>query len=199
MLNNYGSAFMNISRTQPSNGLTLHLPLPPRKSKHATIVTINADPSSSSQIETNSQGSNSILSNGNHILGYGQIPIGREYGPALGSNTNIRWEARFGRDNLVQNYRLFKQEWHATPLGTKPSLFVDKGSNDHSCRFAYASWNGATDIREWKVFEGVGLDYIGSVPFRGFETRFRVRGPVVLVIAVMEDGLEYKSDVIPVL
>ena len=146
-----------------------------------------------------------VLPNGNQLVDYGQIPVAREYGPAGGSNntgnphdTDMRWQARFGRDNLVQNYRMFKQEWKATPVGTKPSLFVDAADQD-GCRFAYASWNGATSIKAWKVYEGNQkrkLRYLGEVPFRGFETRFVVGAAVVQVGAVMEDGAEYRSEVV---
>jgi hypothetical protein len=157
-----------------------------------------ADPPSSLPIKTNSQGSHVILPNGNHLIDYGQIPVGREYGPDEGNNTNIRWQARFGEDNLVQNYRLFKQEWNATP-STKPSLFVEAAADKYACRSAYVSWNGATDIEAWKVYEGHdegALVYVGSVAHKGFETTFVVGSPAVQVSSVLTGGKEYKSEIL---
>lgn len=52
---------------------------------------------------------------------------------------------------------MFKQDWKATPVGTKSSLLVDAteaAADQDGCRFAYASWNGATSIKAWKVYEG---------------------------------------------
>ena len=167
------------------------------------------DPPLSPSTDTNSQGSNLVLPNGNHLVDYGQIPLAREYGPDRSSNnksnpgdTDVRWQARFGADNLVQNYRMFKQQWKATPFGTRPSLFVEATGaavDQDGCRFAYASWNGATSVKAWKVYEGyhpTKINYVRKIPFRGFETRF-VSGAIVLQVgAVMEDGAEYKSAIV---
>lgn len=198
-LNNDGSSFVN--RTTHSNGLTFHLTLPPSAAQPAVVRAVFTNPASSQQIDTNSQGSHMLLPNGNTMLGYGQMPVSREYGPARGQNTDVRWQARFGEDNLVQSYRFFKQEWRATPTATRPSLYVDNmraTDGNQSCRFAYVSWNGATHIKTWKVYQGhqqATLAYVGSVPSRGFETRFVVAAPVVQVAAIMEDGEEYRSGI----
>jgi hypothetical protein len=195
ILNNDGSALVN--RTKPSNGLAFQLTLPPSKLQSVALLTVLDNPSSSHPISTNAQGSHQLLPNGNHLLSYGQIPVGREYGPMGGNNNDVRWQARFGQDNLVQNYRLFKQDWSAIPTRTKPSLFVEESGD--GCYFAYASWNGATCIRGWDVYEGKNetvLEYVGRVEFKGFETRFIVGGPVVQVVAIIENGVEYKSDIV---
>ena len=215
MLNNHGSAF--VPREGPVVGLSLLLPLPPSQSRPVPVQAAFTDPPSSPLTQTNSQGSNVVLSNGNHLIDYGQIPVAREYGPAgVSSNNNgsgnidVRWQARFGQDNLVQNYRLFKQEWRATPTGTRPSLFVDwTGSNgtvasssgQDGCSFAYASWNGVTHVSAWRVYAGdqeSTLGYVGSVPFKGFETRFVVGAKVVQVGAVVEGGMEFRSNMVSV-
>ena len=207
MLNSYGSAFSN--RTNPSNALSLQLTLPPSQTHPVSVPVVMIDPPSSPPTDSNSQGSNVVLANRNHLVDYGQIPVAREYGPAVGSqssgipdNKDERWQARFGQDNLVQNYRMFKQEWKATPGGTKPSLLVDavgKAAGQDGCRFAYASWNGATVITAWKVYEGQNetkLNYTGKVLSRGFETKFAVGAAVVQVGALMADGAEHMSEVV---
>ncbi|KAI9698906.1 MAG: hypothetical protein M1820_007327 [Bogoriella megaspora] len=195
MLNNDGSAFVNRSRD--STGLVLKLALPPSKANIHSVDAVLKSPASSVPVDTNGQGSVALLPNGNALIGYGQIPLAREYGPGEGSNTEIRWQARFGVDNLVQDYRIFKQEWEAIPTWP-PSLYVDttESASEDGCFSAYASWNGATDLMEWKVYVGPTeqtLSYIGSVPPRGFETKFRVGGPVLQVAAVTTNRHEYRS------
>lgn len=115
MLNSYGSAFVN--RRNPSNALSLQLTLLPSQSHPVTLSVVIIDSPSSPSIDSNSQGSNVILLNGNYLIGYKLIPVAREYSPAENcnnsgnsDNTDVRWQARFGGDNLVQVYRMFKQE-----------------------------------------------------------------------------------------
>ena len=207
MLNSYGSAFVN--RTNPSDALSLELTLSHTQPNTVTVLAVMIDPPLSHPTDSNSQGSNVVLPNGNHLVDYGQIPIAREYGPVWPNDkssdpndNDVRWQARFGEDNLVQNYRMFKQHWKATPTGTKPSLVVDAietASGQGDCRYAYASWNGATSIKMWKVYEGhyeTELQYTGELSFRGFETKFVVGAAVVQVVAVLEDGAEYRSEVV---
>ena len=54
------------------------------------------------------------------------------------------------------------------------------------------SWNGATDVTAWAVYEGPTenqLSFVGEVGYRGFETMFTVNGECVQVAAVI-DGKE---------
>ena len=49
------------------------------------------------------------------------------------------------------------------------------------------SWNGATDVQWWFVYEGESasrLSRVGSVRWKGFETEFLVGKPCVQVLAV---------------
>ena len=114
-------------------------------------------------------------------MGYGQIAILKEYGP--NSNSDVRYTAQFAAPNLVQSYRGFKHEWHATPT-TSPDLVVEKAKNGTACGKGYVSWNGATDVVGWAVYEGPTkeeLKFVGEVGFRGFETMFTVGGEGVCV------------------
>lgn len=195
LVNNAGSAF--VKRTKSSNGLEIQLSLPPSKLQPMAILTALNNPNTSSPIITNSQGSSLILSNRNYLLSYGQIPVSREYGPNHGSNSDVLWEARYGEDNLVQNYRMFKQEWKATATRTTLSVSVEESGD--GCYFSHVSWNGATCIKAWDVYEGserTMLKYVGRVEFKGFETRLIIGGPMVQVVAIMEDGKEYKSEIV---
>lgn len=113
----------------------------------------------------------------------------REFGPDNSSGADLRWSARFGPDNLVQSYRAYKQEWHAKPT-TIPSLVVEADSN--GCSIGYVSWNGATDVAAWIIFEGLAEDELkqtGRVGYKGFETKFPVSERCVQVAAVVDKVL----------
>ena len=149
-------------------------------------------------IYSGSQGSTTLLPNGNFFLQYGQIPLVKEFpcsGPPNGI-TVVPWTARFGLDNLVQSYRGFKSDWRAFPP-TKPDLAL--GDDGSGCAAAYVSWNGATDVQAWVVFEGRtegGLVRVGTVAYKGFETQFLIGEPCVRVAAVVDGVIAAGSDVV---
>lgn len=144
--NNY-NAEGPANGTHPSNGLELQLALSPDPSNLNSVTVLQHIETAAEPQYADSQGSHTYLSNGNGFMGYGQIPVPREW--AQDSQTaTVAWEARFGEDTVVQNYRGFKDEWHATP-SEKPSLYVEGGS--WGCGTAYASRNGATDFEGWAV------------------------------------------------
>ena len=96
----------------------------------------------------------------------------KEFRSINSSSSNVRWTARFGLDNLVQNYRAYKAEWQGFPT-TSPSLFL--GENGNGCRAGYVSWNGATNVEEWVVYESRAkedLSQVGRIGNKGFETQF---------------------------
>ena len=130
------------------------------------------------EVFADSQGSyEPVLEGGNQLMGYGQLPIVREYGPAV-DGSDLRWEARFGNaGKAVQSYRAFKQVWHATPAGWDPVLVVVERVDDESTGCggrAYVSWNGATEVESWNIYAladgDIDVVILGSVPKRGFET-----------------------------
>ena len=123
-----------------------------------------------------SQGSYTpFLPNGNQFADYGQLPIMKEFSPLSEGSKEI-WSARLGPDNLIQLYRGYKQEWHATPH-TQPDLVVEAAGANHTTGAGYVSWNGATDVMGWNVYVGESeqaIKHVGQVSFRGFETKFDV-------------------------
>ena len=189
--NNFNAGVGNV--THPSTLLELQLSLPPNNSSTPTVLRDLSD--ASDPLVSVSQGSHLILSNGNSFGGYGQIPVMREFGPNEPLGGDLRWSARFGPDNIVQSYRAFKQVWHGYPT-TLPSLVVDFDGD--GCGTAYASWNGATDVSAWAVFEGPDKDHLsgtGQVGQLGFETKFGVEGPCVQVAATVK-GKVTRSDAV---
>ena len=169
--------------------------MPPHKSNTPDVLKYLSDPSD--PIYDDSQGSTELLGNGNIFLDYGQIPVIKEFGPNSPAGADIRWSARFGADNLVQSYRGFKQEWHATPKGS-PNLTVIKATDTNGCSTGYVSWNGATDVTAWNIYEGdskAELYFVGQIGYRGFETKFSVGKPCVQAVALHKDKTAGLSNV----
>ena len=176
--------------TAPSNALMLYLDLPPNKTVSPTLLRNLEVPGDDLYAE--SQG-NYVpdLPNGNQVVGYGQISIVREFGP----DGDLRWQAQFGGNNIVQNYRGFKQVWHATPSQWDPALAVEKEADAACGALGYASWNGATEVEGWNVYaydEGEDEVLLGTVEKKGFETVFDVPASGYVVIGAVERGVEVR-------
>ena len=169
--------------------------MPPDKSKTPEVLRYLSDPSD--PISSRSQGSHELLYNGNTFLDFGQIPVLKEFGPKSPSGADIRWTARYGGDDKVQGYRGFKQEWHASPKGS-PSLAVN-GATANGCSSGYVSWNGATDVTAWNIYEGdskADLTLVGQIGYKGFETRFNVAKSCVQAVALVRNKPTGSSNVI---
>ena len=180
--------------TQPSNGLVLELTTPPNKSTPPVLIDLISDPED--PIYADSQGSTTLLPNGDAFLDYGEISVLKEFSPNGLNGRHIRWTARFGFNNLVQSYRGYKTEWHGFPT-TSPDLVIERNST--GCRAGYVSWNGATDVEEWLVYEGWTehrLSHVGQVRYKGFETQFTVGLPCVQVAAVVNGEISTRSSVV---
>jgi hypothetical protein len=126
-----------------------------------------------------SQGSVQILhDSGNVFVGWGHSAAFSEY---TASGERI-CDIRFGSPvyynwGWVKSYRAFKANWKGQP-SWKPSLVVGNGMHGFS---AWASWNGATEVRSWRVegadgpsdahfIEPIGLELERS----GFETELAI-------------------------
>lgn len=107
-------------------------------------------------------------------MDYGEIPVMKEFSSSNRTGSTVRWTGRFGLDNLVQSYRGIKVEWQGFPT-TSPSLVVEE---DGKGRLAgYVSWNGATNVEEWAIYEGWAhdkLSQVSRVGYQRFETEFTV-------------------------
>lgn len=125
-------------------------------------------------IYSDSLGSNTYLPNGDIFVDYGEVPVMKEFSSSNRTGGTVRWTWRFGLDNLMQSYRGFKVECQGFPT-TSPDLVVEE---DGKGRLAgYVSWNGATNVEEWVIYEGWAhdkLSQVSRVGYQGFETEFRV-------------------------
>jgi len=170
IFNNNNQALDNSS-SHPTNTLLYRLPFQPNNNTPPVLL---RDLRNTPPLFADSQGSyEPYLTNGNQLANFGQLPLVKEYGPAGG----VRWSGRAGPDNLVQLYRSYKQVWHATPSTTPSLVVLSNGNGTTEVLSGYVSWNGATDLTGWNVYEGTsegGLHYVGQVWHRGFETKFDV-------------------------
>lgn len=154
-----------------TEGIAYYLSMPASRDNPPRLVKrlqTNDEP-----LYSGTQGSFTVnIGNGNSLIGYGLLPIVREYGPAW-DGSELLWQAQFGDPKSVQSYRVFKDAWHGTPKNWDPVLVVEQVRSLEPR--AYVSWNGATDIEGWAVFAGESSDALesrGVAGREGFETVF---------------------------
>jgi hypothetical protein len=188
---NNNDEFTAPSDIKPSTGLTFLIRLPPDPSSPPVLYTKYTNPHN--PVGSWSQGSFQYLPNGSALMGYGAYAVIEEFGPKQSTssddtqNGHVRWSAAFGSGDLVSSYRVFKQEWHATPA-SRPSLVVSRAVANDTLNYCagrkstwrgYVSWNGATDVTRWLVYAGTSNanatpKSVGTVRKEGFETEFVV-------------------------
>jgi hypothetical protein len=113
---------------------------------------------------TVAMGNLQTLPDGGSFVGWGTDGSFSEIGP----DGITRLDARF--DHGTATYRAFRNHWHGRPK-TPPSLAVAPDTNGSPT--AYVSWNGATDVAEWRLRAGASastLKTVALVPRKGFET-----------------------------
>ena len=125
-----------------------------------------------------SQGSMDVTKTGNIFMGFGSEPYIAEFSP----NGEKVMVGQFGANpNVAENYRAFKIDydaWHGFPDST-PALWMYANSTSSETAFC-ASWNGATEITQWKFYGGGMGGYgrfaapaeVGTADKTGFETTF---------------------------
>jgi hypothetical protein len=161
----------------PARGLVLRL-----RKGHATVVhqvhhyNTRAVPTA---------GSFRVLASGHAFAGWGQSFYYSEY-----SKTNtLLYDAAMPRPDM--SYRAWKAPWVGTPT-TKPSAAVRHPKGKLSAVFA--SWNGATRVATWKLFQGKTKTAVNgrvaTVRRTGFETALRTKktGPYYQVKAYDSHG-----------
>jgi len=114
------------------------------------------------------------LADGGALVGWGTAPAASEFGP----DGFVRWDASFPKGAM--SYRAYRFPWTGLPQG-KPDAVRDGNT-------LYASWNGATQVAEWRVSRA-GRE-VARRPRLGFETAVPVgAGPGALQVdALAADG-----------
>jgi hypothetical protein len=127
-----------------------------------------------------SQGNVQNLPSGDVLVGWGSMPHFSEYD----LQGRLVFDARFYE--TAQSYRAFLGQWHGTP--TTPPTVVARAQSDGTR--VYASWNGATEVRSWRVLSasspGAKPAELMTAPKDGFETSMLARddGPYFMVEAL---------------
>jgi hypothetical protein len=130
-----------------------------------------------------SQGNDQVLGNGDSFVGWGETPYFTEFNAAGQAVFDGHLPAP------AQTYRAFRFPWSATPAAV-PAVGVKVTG---ATTTLYASWNGATDVRAWRVLGGAtpaALSTLATAAVAGFETAIPVpsAAPVFAVQALGASG-----------
>jgi hypothetical protein len=78
----------------------------------------------------------------------------------------------------ADSYQAYRYRWRGEPLD-RPALAARRRTGGHARVTAWASWNGATELRGWQLLAGDDPDALmplgDPVPRRDFETTLRAR------------------------
>ena len=138
-----------------------------------------------------SQGSYQSLGNGHVLHDHGAVPKIEEYD----ENGMIVMRARFGYDNTMQTYRAYRYPWVGQP-STKPDVVACSAGGEGSTA-VYVSWNGATDVKSWKIY--ANMEVKQTAVRNGFETRILMNNltesdsVVVEAVGGVGDGVRSES------
>jgi Arylsulfotransferase (ASST) len=112
-----------------------------------------------------SQGNMQTLPNGNVLIGYGGVPQISEYAPG----GSLVFDAHLPFD--MSSYRAFRFPWSAQPAS--PPAVLANLNNTGEETIVRASWNGATDVGDWRVLAGAQpqkLTATATFPASDFES-----------------------------
>jgi hypothetical protein len=120
------------------------------------------------------------LPNGNVFIGWGATGHFSEHS----RGGRLLFDARF-TDGENDTYRAYRLPWSGRPADAPRVAARDTT--------VYASWNGATEARNWRVLAGPSADALapaGTAPRKGFETAIAISGqePFVAVQALDARG-----------
>jgi hypothetical protein len=135
------------------------------------------------RILAGSQGSVQLLDNGNVFVGWGEAPRVSEFA----RSGRLLFDAVLGE--RYQSYRAFRLPWTGLPAEA-PAIAVTR---HRAGLTAYASWNGATGVSEWRLLAGDRADALQPVArtrAQGFESAMRTTaaGPKFAVQAIDAAG-----------
>jgi hypothetical protein len=114
------------------------------------------------------EGDDEQLSNGDDFVGWGQQPYMSEFN----SSGQEIFDARLAGDNST--YRIYRFTWEGFPK-TSPSFAVTRNSEGQYT--AWASWNGATEVKSWRILGGSSsksLHTLATIGRDNFESSTKV-------------------------
>jgi hypothetical protein len=175
-----GMAYQHDARWQPDHTITVFddgaTPKKHSESRavrlaidwpHLTVHLAGRDVRTPSLL-TGSQGNDQILANGDSFVGWGEVPYFTEFSPS----GQMVFEGHMPAP--AQSYRAYRFSWSAIPADPPAIAVKPAGKGEDT---VYASWNGATEVSEWRVLAGASptsLSPIAGVAKNGFESAIPV-------------------------
>ncbi len=148
-----------VSPTSYSRGLVIKL------DANAHTAKLAGEYTHGSNFNSEYMGSLEPLANGNEFVGWGSAPFFSEYD----SSGNLLLDARLPGSDIT--YRATVEPWVGKPLYPPAGAARRSGSRT----VVYASWNGATQVRSWRVLGGTSTAApVAAAPKSGFETAIPV-------------------------
>ncbi|WP_285506929.1 arylsulfotransferase family protein [Actinokineospora sp. NBRC 105648] len=158
--NEAAASFPPTTPTRPSSrAITLHL------DPVARTATLARSLSTPDGLSTGAQGSNQTLPDGHALVSWGDRGRFSEFD----RDGAMIYDAHFANPS-TDTYVANRVDWHATP--TEPPAVAALRAADGGVT-AYASWNGATEVRRWQLLTGSNrnrLTVAGEASRSGFET-----------------------------
>lgn len=185
-------AWQHHARRQPDGTISLFDNGPSPSTRSARALVLNVDESARTARTVRSlphphdkaspsQGNTQLLDEGHVFVGWGALRSFSEFGP----NGELLHHAGFV--DRITSYRTFRQPWVGRPrdLPAVVGLFASGSTS------VYASWNGATEVTDWRVLGGPEagtLSPVTTVPRSGFETRVDIAGkPAHVAVEALDD------------
>lgn len=174
-----GMAYQHDARWQPDHTITLFddgaAPKKHAQSRairltidwaHQTVHLVGRDVRTPPLL-TGSQGNDQVLPNGDSFVGWGEVPYFTEFSPSGQMVLDGRMPAP------AQSYRAYKFLWNASPADP-PAISVQPAGGADT---VYTSWNGATQVTQWRVLAGASaasLSPVSTFVKTGFESAVSV-------------------------
>jgi len=133
---------------------------------------LRAYPHPGNPLVSDSQGNLQTLPDRGSVIGWGSVPSVTELGPS----GQLLLDAHLPPG--YSSYRAFRFPWNGHPLA--PPQTSARLLAAHDATAVFASWNGATDVRAWRVLAGAAPDALTSratVPDSGFESSVTLPDP----------------------
>ncbi len=136
------------------------------------------------ELSSGSQGNIQLLEDNDVFVGWGAEPYFSEYSASGALLFDAHWHGSY------QSYRGYRFAWTGAPASA-PSVAASAAAGGAAT--VYASWNGDTRTKSWRVLAGSSpqtLAPVASAARSGFETAIATPGaaPYVAVQALAESG-----------
>jgi Arylsulfotransferase (ASST) len=186
-------AWQHDARRQPDGTLSIFdNSAIPKVAEHSRALMLKLDPAGKAAslvreyvhpvgLLSPHQGDVQRLPNGHLFVGWG----GKPYVTEFDASGRVLFDAHLA---VGDSYRAYRLDWTGRP--SEPPTLVAK-AGEAGVVTAYASWNGATEVRTWELLAGDradGLEKIASAPKEGFETKVSVATEARYVAARALDG-----------